>query len=1104
MSPTQKRLWRQAKLRERRRFRWLLRKLHIGGNLQLSRASLSDIAQNPENAWFVERVTGHPLLGPLLRGPSFPVKPRYGGGGLSSRGSSLRGVLQYIAATLLPCVSSLRDFEKLRTDDIAQKTGEAVESPPIDRLDSTDATADDLAALKKFGFTIFATLWQLRTLQTGSEAQALAARKILDARPSPVVAFAVHKIYEYSSRTVTARQIADQVGASSYEATLKGFLLALLHPAPLLTHEQIVGALTFASHCPAIDQWIILIRCCQSLYAMGDENHLRGLPTLRKLLLQVPSIETARILSCALDQPTSSPTGPSSFEEGMLAAFFGGVARAESEDFISKNVLAALRTTGSTDRKLVIANLATLDRLATRIVGVRLASVIAAIGAQLSALSEFRAVVARRWIEISAHEAVSSEVSTRTLHDAIYRKESDVEISARLRSAVQLAQVGDWDAARLRVVDLADTSREAAAFTVESLLQTRRFADATLQAAKASVLFPSLLHRIPLDEILKNVPRSRPASVETCLAYATILDLGVRHLSTEYSRRRTYAVEDTLRVAGVEVPSSLLLHPVSSGTSPLLEHFLSTICIPSVMDTIPIGECSRELLEERIRILQGLRDRGGASCFELEEEIVQLTAEIAVAAERVTLDQQRVYVDVEGLTTRLAEDVRSDYELYQRLRALDPRRPATADVIRRVQEQFPDILVLDTEKILKELASEAAGHLRRIIKATRHEFALGEDHGLDGYLSGGIRHGNLEALLRQPFVAADILGTFQSGGNFVLPRSFVDNARHFAPSSLPQIEEALQKFASTFQRTVDSVLADWIQIRLDEQPEKAIFDFSLESSDIIVLQVLIGDARSVDECVSRCVDFWRKRMISNLETARDMIRGELRDSMQRAVDELTHALYAVGDPFLSVLVTNLPVRASLEVSLETLASWFEVGPSLDAGEIEPRLVISIAQSTITNLYPRAAFRWQVSTADEGVFFIRRSMKHWVDILLTLLHNVVRHSGQRDEIHVSVGLNANEDSVAIQVSNPLGANVSMPEIDRAIATVQEQIEACAYLPAVRREGRTGLMKVLKAAKIDLRADGAELKLCRIDQSFLVELQVPGSPYVKGGARESSAR
>lgn len=978
--------------------------------------------------------------------------------------------IEFSALSLLPSVESLNHFEDLR---------ERVVVVPDETPDAILSSMEE-----DLGYSNWLAGLYVGNLPPHSKLQAKLVQAIRDDDGLVLTTLFIQERYALSCYSLASTDIGIYLRRKKYPPSLMAFLSLALDPHPNATEESIRQALSISIGLPAVDRWMLLLRSLQTIavhHGAPIKERLAGLTALRKLLSELRSVEGHNV-AVELGLPCPVPPPPMGDPDKWLVSFASGETP-PSEDSAAKLFHEAL--SGLSNESLWAGNAAVLDRQALAGSGTRYGGIAGSTTRQVTALSERRALGAMHWLRLNVHPEVLRTIPMGNIARLCHQASLPAQHRVRYGRAADALLSGQYETVAQLLCDAPDRSDEEAAILLDALLVTQRHDSAIEIVSNLLVSESPLVKRIPFGEVDMHIPADPAERLRDAVMRSIAAEACVRYGASADLTKRNDCFDDVLTLAGTRIPSDTVEPLRESGISAqAMVYFLHRLCTCPIMDTVPVGRSTEELLAERIRVLNALRslDESQAGSYELESREVAM--EIAAKKEMATLDQQRVYVDVDGLRSRLTVLLADDFELYRRFARLDPRKQEAAAMRKFVSEYLPDMTVVDMQELLRALSSEADSALSKMVTMARDEFALSHEFGLDGYLSGGIRHGNLEALLREPFVKMDLLGTFWSTGEFQPPALALVLGREEAAIA------CFASFARSFQGIIEEVLSEWIRIDCLDGSSRALFDLSIEQTDIRLIESKVHNVNSIDDFVDHLMRYWLARVDECLDRARDRIVGELRDRIQAIHDDLDRGLRRAL-PEYDAVIDNVvaPARGGIDGSIEKLTDWFRRVSDEGAGSVDPQLPIEISESLMKYMFPHVYFDWKVKVNADGFRLTRRALKPWVDILHTLLMNAVKHGGSVDECVISIDLTITDQGTTLTIMNKLGPNVGRDHVDSEIRRALERLRRKDAIAATTAEGNTGFVKVLKWATVNLRAPKCSLKIAREGEQFVVELAFP---------------
>lgn len=1006
----------------------------------------------------------HPFHWPAQQNHDFPVRPSRIRPKPVEAFDDVRKALEFIALGLVPLASKLRQFEKQR---------ESIEH---------DARSHFLVEVEaSFGYSNWLAAQWLTGLPPGSGDQVEVVQAIKQDERSVLTTVFAHEVYALSSGSQVASGLARYITAKGYPTPVEAFLLASIDPLPALSDTQCRFALALSQRLPAIDRWMVLVRTLQSMAVRDGLPEFKSHFAVPRLLDLVQSIEATN-LSFAMGLEPTPPPFPPSPEEEWLVKFLTGTESTHGGPKPHPFITLAREDE-------VAGQMAILDRQATVLPGVRVGGLLASVARQLSTFTARRASSFHRWFELLAHPEVAS-----TLREPIGMTIRLRQIEASERTNIEQAMRASAGGFHQRALELVEQTGSVAgrSIALDSLLMLDRSESAVRHAAETIVNSSPANPRLPFDEIGSHIPDTMAVSIPQGVHRAIAADGCIRHGTTIQAAKRNDALEDVLELAVSEMPSKAVTAINDSGlATSTTAFFLSRICTPSVMDTVPVGNSTEEMLSERIAVLNVLRRLDSEQEADYEREIRDIATFIAARREIVSLNQLRVYVDAEGLQSVLAVSLSDDWERYRRFSRLNPVNPDTDTLKQFLLDSFPDLAILDVSDLTRTLTSEADRALYKIVRDVRDAFSTSHEFGLNGYLSGGIRHGNLEGLLRGPLVRMNLLGTFGADGLFNPPEAVSQLAQ--LGGSVDRLAGCFERFAIGFQQVVDEVLAEWVRIEFIEHDSLAIFDFGLSKRDLRLIGSRLEHVTTVERAADVCIKYWLKRVDACLTVARERIRGDLLERLNALLTELDQEAREVArGPWIGAFLDNFvaPVRGQLHTSVETLAEWFQRANQGEEGVLDPRLPIEVSAQTLAQMYPNITFNWSVEVQATSVRMTRRALKPWVDIIHTLMVNAAKHGGG-STCSIAIDFVYTLEASHLTIMNDLDDSIDVEAVDTAIAASARRLSDPRSLASVGSEGRSGLVKVLKYARIDLRCPEATVTLNRDGRRFVAGVSLPSA-------------
>ncbi len=339
--------------------------------------------------------------------------------------------------------------------------------------------------------------------------------------------------------------------------------------------------------------------------------------------------------------------------------------------------------------------------------------------------------------------------------------------------------------------------RRAKRFVGHALLQLGRIAELASFIARSCVDDPELADVLPLTECASaldgDLRRAHPGD----LAVPIVLDLFSKRIADTRDDVRSYAYEDFLLAHSLERPSQL------DGVSKdfdrdLLVHYLRHICVPEVMQVSSVFQGTRELEDERKKVLSLLVKFDPDSAKDYENELRDVTRAQLIHRGVRHVERSKIFVDVPAIRRAFEKKHR---ETFQRYQALSRAGIRTSD--RELEDALQDALSGKAlpQQVLEVPKNESNDLLLEMVRWLFIECTANPEHGLDCYLSMRIRHGTLSGQLRTPLEVERVITQRAAGTEeYESNEHWLAQLAHLPYNACEAIDARLAKEASMIYR----------------------------------------------------------------------------------------------------------------------------------------------------------------------------------------------------------------------------------------------------------------------------------------------------------------
>ena len=220
------------------------------------------------------------------------------------------------------------------------------------------------------------------------------------------------------------------------------------------------------------------------------------------------------------------------------------------------------------------------------------------------------------------------------------------------------------------------------------------------------------------------------------------------------------------------------------------------------------------------------------------------------------------------------------------------------------------------------------------------------------------------------------------------------------------------------------------------------------------------------------------------------INGQLNERFSAVLNRCRSALESSlpADSVVEFRNTVTSCRTQLDYGLSALAEWFHVDY---AQRMPPFLVSDLVEALLDNVrrYCGPCFL----TVDRSIGLSRRLQGRmfrplW-DLFFILLDNIAKHAKMVD-VAVELSIQDQGNGITLTVVNALGGEVDVERLRRAAASMSGNPVTVDESDLLRREGGSGLLKIHKILRYDLRLESYDVQLSAVDpRKFCVAIAIP---------------
>jgi hypothetical protein len=586
--------------------------------------------------------------------------------------------------------------------------------------------------------------------------------------------------------------------------------------------------------------------------------------------------------------------------------------------------------------------------------------------------------------------------------------------------------------------------------------------------AEEAAASPSVRSILPVSLAIADRTWEDLGSIERKLDLAIALDVLWRQTNDDlYGTYLRFSFEDYLFENNYTKPS--LIQQVDDVFVSRTIYFLRYVCIPSVMDQAGIVSTSRELTEERIAVCHRLQELDPRNAAVYAEEITEASRRMVIEDGIQIVDSSRVNVDTAALS-RWAE--RRYRESYSRYKALVDSGIGVSETIENVFQKL--LKTTDADGTFFHVPdNEADALLVDMVLSLKNEFIRNPDHGLEFYLGKRIRHGTLTGHLRGPVENASLITQRTSeAGPYRRNDFWLDQLQPEGPEAPARLQVAFTSFASSYDDLIHQLTNVQLHVHSKIYP-KGIFDITVTDRTYYWIRGLIQTDLNFEDFLGACYTVFWGLLEPSLRAARQLLRSTVKQRVAGGFDELQNLVRANAvhnEAYHSLSTTIRDTAAEVQRQLDTMAEWLRrTEVEQVARFFELREVLDIAVQSA--LKTHKSFSPILNESVAGDVLTSASVLLVVaDVVFIIMDNICRRSksGSNPVVRLSCAFNDREETLTIEIDNPVGRAVDRSDVERELEKIRERIARGDIQTGASGEGGSGLLKIASMIQRSQRA------------------------------------
>jgi hypothetical protein len=609
--------------------------------------------------------------------------------------------------------------------------------------------------------------------------------------------------------------------------------------------------------------------------------------------------------------------------------------------------------------------------------------------------------------------------------------------------------------------------RKALQFHGHALLRCGRIPQLTEFIVVSALKDKSMVRNLPIRECAEALHKDTRRLLRSNLSTSILLDLYSRNVNDNLDSERSYAYEDFLISNGFERPSQLA-EKINEFPVDQLEYYLRYLCTPPVMERSSAFAGTREVEDERLKVLALLVKVDPENSATYSAEIGAITRNKTIRQGVMHVEQSKISIDVPALRRWAHLNIKESFNRYKTFLSsgLHGETKTATDVLNEAADDKTPTRDKDVPDVPTNEIIDVIG---KMIHSLFYEFTTNPEHGLDCYLSIRIRHGPLYGQLRSPLEKEGVISQRSSDSDeYNSHPSWLNRLNHLDYSTRTGLISRLKQFSEDYDDFINRIANELIQIRTKDK-KNGLFVITDETGGRAQIRgvgiprfATFLDAIKEDTTFDTFLDssfelFWES-VEHSLKNIRGLIDSSLKLDLAKLFTTLeTDIAEIAGDRTIADLNTSIRVaKTNAQEALDRVKEWFRLSKPLAAPELAFQDLVDIGLQSVRTMHPE--FDPVVNMDIPPLPLIEGVVERLFDIFQIIFDNIRKHSGVGKHPQVTIKLVNTGDRFRVTIENEVPSWVRTPELEARLQDIKQSIAKGIYQSGVRLEGGSGLFKL----------------------------------------------
>jgi len=587
-----------------------------------------------------------------------------------------------------------------------------------------------------------------------------------------------------------------------------------------------------------------------------------------------------------------------------------------------------------------------------------------------------------------------------------------------------------------------------------------------------------IITKIEVGELLSKISSNKFRNVKQNI------NLPIFYTIVDADEVETHIVYELFnKINNVEKPSELLSNFENFEKNKFI-YFLEFTCTPRILRHSTFIENSKERLEERLSIINFLKENALTN-KEILSEIKNIENILVIQQGLIDLDESKIYVNEQGII----ENELSDYEAVYNRYAIIANITDKSKILILKDGQLTTFSSKKNTKVERiEYSSNPVFDIyMELFNAVKDKF-LNSQFGIVAYLSTRIRHGVLVGELRPVFETHNLI-TLKEGTSSNYRRNHYWDAiySNLLPQECNQIQIILSDFASKIDGLIFDLIKKHLQVYKQEVNEDGWFNYEFDSNELWYHSIASINSSGYEDFIQRIFAVLWNRTDENLKFIRSQINTNILDRFNEYFNEFErNIINLLGDNKSQPLIKSIKdCSTEVQTVIQKISRWFKRSEIRAADFNLSELIDVVAEYTSkSSLQKRLVLEKQL---DYNCKIKGDYKTHFADLIRNFLENIIKHSSEsvsqiKCKIYSSY---IDNDILRIEIQNEITDRNSLESLKSIWKNNTPDTEK------LLSEGKSGYHKAFKILTSDLRCSKNECLSTRIsddEKLFTVILSI----------------